>query len=589
MKYGALILGVVVSALLLAAAGVLYTLSGNPSAQHYRTAIVLVREIQQLASSWSIEIARVKVDLLADFDSLTAFIPRMNSLKENLSNTSQRISGLPHRLDNSIRAYVSIIDAKQERIERFKTGYAVVRNSVRYLPLAAANAARQAREANDEALARTISMLTQNMNLYLSNPTGAVKSRLTADLQKLRENVGAYSPQLANSMANLVSHADVLLSRHGPVNELFQRATSNEVSDLADQLVESLEFELVKAGTLASHYKRGSMAVIGVLALFWVVLVLYQRSRRAAPETHDVDRESAPALTAPVSEPSIGDYELPHPAAFRDEFGDLPVRAIGHEAASESDARLSAETAMLYGFFAERVGDNITAFAERVAARIEHLRRTHERIYHALQNTEVVVELPGGTDLDAELEASSAIATHARREIRGIADLARRLASLREVSNGDADRGMVDINACIEEVVAATGADDVAEVSRRLGDVPEIFASRTEIRLLLAQVLDNSVHAVEGLEDRTGTIKIDTASHDEEIRITILDNGTGIAPDQRKRIFRPFYTSRDGAVGLGLTLAGHLVKKYEGGIKVNSMPGQGTVTRITLPTGIPAP
>ena len=42
-------------------------------------------------------------------------------------------------------------------------------------------------------------------------------------------------------------------------------------------------------------------------------------------------------------------------------------------------------------------------------------------------------------------------------------------------------------------------------------------------------------------------------------------------------------------MGLGLTLVGNLVKKYEGGIKVNSLPGQGTVTRITLPTGTPGP
>ena len=54
-------------------------------------------------------------------------------------------------------------------------------------------------------------------------------------------------------------------------------------------------------------------------------------------------------------------------------------------------------------------------------------------------------------------------------------------------------------------------------------------------------------------------------------------------------IFRPFYTSKEDAMGIGLTLAGHLVKKYEGIIKINSLPGQGTVAQITLPTGIPNP
>jgi signal transduction histidine kinase len=42
-------------------------------------------------------------------------------------------------------------------------------------------------------------------------------------------------------------------------------------------------------------------------------------------------------------------------------------------------------------------------------------------------------------------------------------------------------------------------------------------------------------------------------------------------------------------MGLGLTLAGDLVRRYEGAIKVNSLPGQGTVTQLTLPTGTPGP
>ena len=54
-------------------------------------------------------------------------------------------------------------------------------------------------------------------------------------------------------------------------------------------------------------------------------------------------------------------------------------------------------------------------------------------------------------------------------------------------------------------------------------------------------------------------------------------------------VFQPFYTTRNGAMGIGLSLAGHLVKKYEGVIKINSLPGQGTVAQITLPAGVPNP
>ena len=590
MKSGALILGIVVSALLLAAAGVLYSLAGSGSGPLYRTSIDGVRQIDQLSSSWSVEIARVKTDPLADFDSLAAFIPRMARLKESLSDTARRIPDLPDRLASDVQVYLSAVAAKEERIERFKTGYAVVRNSTRFLPLAVANVTRQSEEIGDASLARRIPALIMDVDLYLATPTSDGKERLGAEMTALREDSVAYPPPLANALGNLLAHAEVLLERHAPTETLFQEATSNEITDLADRLAGNLEFELSRQESLATRYERGGLAAFGVLALFWIVLAVQQRARGIAalpaPE-FSVDTAGEAA-----SEAGAEDDKPVRPMARRDRLDNMSLDDIGLElaaAAAASPAGMSAESAMLYRFRSERVGDSVAAAAERLATRMDYLRRTHQKIHAALQDSDGLLELPDSTDLDAEIDASLAIADHARREVNGIADLARRLASYSGLPNGDVERDMVDINACVEEVVAGTRADVDAAVSKRLGDVPEIFASRTEIRLLLAQVIENSVRAVEGLEDRKPTIKIDTVRRDEEILITVIDNGGGITPDRRRQIFRPFYTSRNGAMGLGLTLAGHLVKKYEGGIRVNSLPGQGTVTRITLPTGIPGP
>ena len=594
MKLGALILGIIVSVVLLAAAGFLYSMAGDRGERHYRTSIDLIRQIQEFSSNWSIEIARVRTDPLADFDNLTAFAPQMNRLKGSLSDTSREIPALPDRIANDIHIFQSALAAKEERIERFKTTYAVVRNSTRYLPLAAANVTRQAQDADNDALENSISILTQDMHLYLASPTGAVKGRLNIEVEKLREASVAYPLPLANALANLLSHAEVLLSRQVAMNDLFQKATSNEISEFSNRLIDNLEFEFRKASTLASYYERGVVAVIGVLALFWIVLILQHRARRHPTSARDADRVPTSATAESSSDPAFDRQLEPlHSAEMQDEFGAVPpFGAFARDLATASPARpagLSAESAMLYGFLAERVGDSLVATAEKVSSRMDYLRQAQHKIHHALHNSEFLPDLPDGGDLDEELEASSTIAAHAHREINGIADLAKRLASFSSLPNGDAERDMVNINACIDEVVTATGADKAAAVSKRFGTVPEIFASRTEIRLMLAQILENSVHAVEGLDDRQGTIKVDTASHGENVQITIIDNGAGIAPDNRAKIFKPFYTSRDGAMGLGLTLTGHLVKKYEGSIKVNSLPGQGTVTRITLPTGTPGP
>ena len=294
MKSGAIILGAVVSALLLAAAGTLYVLAGSNGERHYRTSISLVRQIQQLSSSWSIEIARVKADPFADFDSLAAFIPRMARLKDELAESAQRTPGLPDRLASSLNGYLSAVEAKEERIERFKSGYAIVRNSTRYLPLATAAVTSQAREAGDEDLAHSIMTLAQDMTSYLATPTDTARERLSAELQRLREKSVEYPLPLANALANLSAHAEVLLEKQEPNERLFEEATSSEISDLSDRLTDSLEFELGGAEVVATYYEGGILGVFGVLTLFWIALALQQRSRAASGASELVPQAAAP-------------------------------------------------------------------------------------------------------------------------------------------------------------------------------------------------------------------------------------------------------------------------------------------------------
>ena len=609
MKARALVLGIVVSVVLLGVAGALYVLAAGGAEGQYRRAVTLTRQVQQLSSQWSVEIARVKSDPLSDFDSLAAFIPRMAQRKRELSGTARGIPGLPERLASDVNAYLSALEAQEERIERFKTGYAVVRNSTRYLPLAAANVTRQAQEAREEALGRSIAVLVQDMNLFLSNPTETVRARLAEEMQRLREASVAQPPALANGLANFVAHAEVLLDRQGPTEELFQRATSSDIGDLTERLVGSFEFELGKQALQSGWYERGMLAVIGVLALFWVGLAVQQRVRGAppgapaslSPSTRaaaprpaavlaDSSAEPLPALGG-ASEPSEEDEEDLR-AAVLAAAGE--ANAIGAQdvdvalALSPAEPALSVDNALLHGFLARCVADNLAASAGRIATRMDYLHQTQSRIQQALQDNDALLPaLADGADLDEEVEAAGAIAAGVRREMNAIADLARRLAASAAMPNGTLDRDMVDLNACVEEALHATRAEESATVARRLGPIPEIFASRAEIRLLLTKVIENSVHAVRGLEKRAGTIKVDTARRNDDILVTVIDNGRGISAERRAKIFRPFYTSRDGAMGLGLTLASYLATKYEGDIKVNSLPDQGTVTRITLPAGMP--
>jgi signal transduction histidine kinase len=72
--------------------------------------------------------------------------------------------------------------------------------------------------------------------------------------------------------------------------------------------------------------------------------------------------------------------------------------------------------------------------------------------------------------------------------------------------------------------------------------------------------------------------------------VTVTDTGPGIAPDERERIFRPFWSGHGGhggGTGLGLTIASELASALGGGLTVETAPGGGARFVLVLPRAYP--
>ncbi len=186
--------------------------------------------------------------------------------------------------------------------------------------------------------------------------------------------------------------------------------------------------------------------------------------------------------------------------------------------------------------------------------------------------------------VDEELKTTAAVMSSIRAQANGIVELAERLPSL--ARKRDDVYGLININDCIDEVVDNTQARDKALVVKELNPIPEVLASEPEIYLILANIIENSVWAVQERSQKKGVIRIETLQENNAgVLITITDNGVGIRPEKRKQVFNPFYTSKDDATGMGLTATQYMVEKYGGSIQMNSLPNQGTMVRVMLPIG----
>jgi signal transduction histidine kinase len=65
----------------------------------------------------------------------------------------------------------------------------------------------------------------------------------------------------------------------------------------------------------------------------------------------------------------------------------------------------------------------------------------------------------------------------------------------------------------------------------------------------------------------------------------VEDTGTGIAEGDRAQLFRPFFTTRERGVGMGLAICRRIVEENGGGVAVESAPGSGSRFTIKLPGG----
>ena len=519
--------GLAVSAILLAAAAALYWLARQSDPVDYARAGDDIRQIRQLATEWSVETARARSDPMGDYDALAAFIPEVARHKNALLGTVRDTPAMPERLANDVYAFASALDAKEERIERFKTANSVIRNSVRYLPNAAAGIARS---ATDQALAGDVTALADGLGRFAASPTDEAKGRLTAILDRLDERRDTAGDD-AGAFANFLSHARILLDRQGPTEQIYRQATSGEVGDLAAELATEFDAQAATLSRQAELYTYGLWAAGGALILVW----MFVAAVRSRPAPH---QQAADPLNAAVDEAVAA---LPAPAAAAANGSAVHH----HEHAEVVPVAHAAQKALV----AQRILNEVVGSGIARAVR----------------------ELPVNGAAEAAGEAER------------IAALAERFADASAAR--DARYDLVNLKDCADAALAAAHAADGATVVTEFGDTPQIFASRDELCLMLEQVVDNALAAIDekGLDHDEGEIRITTAGDGDDASITIIDNGVGIAAEDREHMFEPFAGSRADRPGVGLAITEHIVHKYGGRIAVGSQPGGGTVLRISLP------
>lgn len=117
------------------------------------------------------------------------------------------------------------------------------------------------------------------------------------------------------------------------------------------------------------------------------------------------------------------------------------------------------------------------------------------------------------------------------------------------------------------------------EVHHDLDEDRELTGQGEQIKQALLNLVLNALQAMPD----GGILEVSTRNLAEEVHIRVRDNGPGIAPENRERIFNPFVTTRDSGTGLGLAITQRIVHGHDGRIVLESVTGQGASFTICLP------
>jgi signal transduction histidine kinase len=115
----------------------------------------------------------------------------------------------------------------------------------------------------------------------------------------------------------------------------------------------------------------------------------------------------------------------------------------------------------------------------------------------------------------------------------------------------------------------------------RLGARFMIDADDYQLREVFTNLLNNAFQAIGG---EKGRVEITLArSRKEGVTIRVRDTGCGIVPEDREKVFDPFFTRKSKGTGLGLSLCRDVIEMHGGRIALQSKPGEGTAVTVVLP------
>jgi PAS domain S-box-containing protein len=146
----------------------------------------------------------------------------------------------------------------------------------------------------------------------------------------------------------------------------------------------------------------------------------------------------------------------------------------------------------------------------------------------------------------------------------------------------------LDLNEIIREVLALVGDEakkkSVSTRTQFADDLSPVSGDRVQLQQVMLNLVMNAIEAMSSVEERARELLITTRNIDaDQVQVTVKDSGTGIDPNTLDKIFDPFYTTKPGGMGMGLSISRSILQAHGGRLWTAAKDGPGTIFHFSLP------
>jgi two-component system NtrC family sensor kinase len=165
------------------------------------------------------------------------------------------------------------------------------------------------------------------------------------------------------------------------------------------------------------------------------------------------------------------------------------------------------------------------------------------------------------------------------------------IQSIRSIFKKAPQQGaLVDVNDVVSEVLALVHGElinyRVSVKSDLLQHLPRVRADRVQLQQVILNLIMNAVEAMGSVEDRARVLSVTSQTQEpNSVLLTVQDNGPGIDPSRKDRIFDAFFSTKSSGMGMGLFICRSIVEAYGGRLWATQADPNGAIFHLILPIG----